>query len=105
MMHRRALLGSLAGAGVTLGQARAQENTYGTPGPPAPFPAQVYRDRRRRLMDAMGGGVAVIYSATTLEGEGQDPDFLYLTGIVDEVNAALVLAPEERLNKEVLFLA
>lgn len=105
MMHRRALLGSLAGAGVTLGQAHAQENTYGTPGPPAPFPAEVYRERRRRLMDAMGGGVAVIYSATTLEGEGQDPDFLYLTGIVDEVNAALVLAPEERLTKEVLFLA
>jgi Xaa-Pro aminopeptidase len=104
-MHRRALLGSLAASGLTLGNAAAQENTYGTPGPPQPFGPEVFRERRRRLMDQMGGGVAVIYSATTLEGEGQDPDFLYLTGIVDEVNAALVLAPEERLIKDVLFLA
>lgn len=104
-MDRRALLGSLAASSLTLGQAAAQENAYGTPGPPQPFPPEVYRERRRRLMEQMGGGVAVIYSATTLEGEGQDPDFLYLTGIVDEVNAALVLAPEERLTKEVLFLA
>jgi Xaa-Pro aminopeptidase len=104
-MHRRALLGSLAASGMTLGAASAQENTYGTPGPPRPFGPEVYRDRRRRLMEAMGGGVAVVYSATTLEGEGQDPDFLYLTGIIDEVNAALVLAPQERLVKETLFLA
>ena len=104
MMHRRALLGSMAGAGVTLGQAHAQ-NVYGTPGPTRPFPPEVYRERRRRLMEQMDGGVAVIYSATTLEGEGQDPDFLYLTGVADEVNAALVLAPQERLNKETLFLA
>lgn len=105
MMHRRALLGSLAGASATLGQASAQENVYATPGPPQPFPPEVFRERRRRLMDQIRGGVAVIYSATTLEGDGQDPNFLYLTGIADEVNAALVLAPEERINKETLFLA
>jgi Xaa-Pro aminopeptidase len=56
-------------------------------------------------MDQIRGGVAVIYSATSFEGEGQDPDFLYLTGIVDEIGAALVLAPVERTHKEVLYLA
>lgn len=105
MLHRRALLGSIAASGLTLGQARAQEEPYGTPGPTRPFPPEVYRDRRRRLMEQLRGGVAVIHSATTLEGEGQDPNFFYLTGIADEVNAVLVLAPEERLTKESLYLA
>lgn len=105
MLHRRALLGGIAAAGLAATAARAQENAYGTPGPTRPFPPEVYRERRRRLMERMGGGVAVIYSAASLEGEGQNPDFLYLTGIIDEAGAALVLAPEERVHKEVLFLA
>jgi Xaa-Pro aminopeptidase len=105
MLHRRTLLGGLAAAGLTAGTAHAQENAYGTPGPTRPFSPEVYRDRRRRLMEQMGGGACVVYSANSLEGEGQDPDFLYLTGIADEIGAALVLAPEERLHKEILFLA
>lgn len=104
MLHRRALLGSLAAAGLGARGAEAQENAYGTPGPTRPFAPEVYQERRRRLMDQIRGGVAVVYSANSLD-DGQDPDFLYLTGIVDEAGAALVLAPEERLNKETLYLA
>jgi len=63
-------------------------------------------------MDAMGSGVAVVFSAASLAYEGpvggaarQDPDFAYLTGIHDEAGAALLLAPGERTYKEMLFLA
>jgi Xaa-Pro aminopeptidase len=59
-------------------------------------------------MEAMGGGVAVLFSAASFSDEGprrQDGDFAYLTGIHDEAGAALVLAPGERTYKEFLFLA
>lgn len=57
-------------------------------------------------MRAMGSGVAVLYSASSIaDGAKQNADFAYLTGIIDEAGAALVLAPQERTYREVLFLA
>jgi Xaa-Pro aminopeptidase len=61
-------------------------------------------------MQAMGGGVAVVFSAASISsddpgGGRQDADFAWLTGIHDEAGAALLLAPGERTYKEFLFLA
>jgi Xaa-Pro aminopeptidase len=105
MLDRRMFIGSLAAsaAAVAAGPLPAQE---GAPAPVAPFPPEVYRERRRRLMQRMGGGVAVVFSAPP-GGDifTQDHDFAYLTGIQDEGGAALLLAPRERIHKETLFLA
>ncbi|HEY4588283.1 MAG TPA: Xaa-Pro peptidase family protein [Thermoanaerobaculia bacterium] len=68
-------------------------------------PPAVYAERRRALMDAMGEGVAVIYSAGQEDASGyrQSGDFFYLTG-VEDADAVLVLAPRERTYKERLYL-
>jgi Xaa-Pro aminopeptidase len=81
--------------------------------PPLPVltePAQtqalsVYAERRHALMDAMGEGVAVIYSEGQEDAFGyrQSGDFFYLTG-VEDADAVLVLAPKERTYKEFLLL-
>src|SRR3954469_3433181 len=81
--------------------------------PPLPAlsePAQteapaVYAERRRALMDALGEGVAVVYSEGQEDGFGyrQSGDFFYLTG-VEDADAVLVLAPKERIYREFLFL-
>ncbi|HEY2290850.1 MAG TPA: aminopeptidase P N-terminal domain-containing protein [Thermoanaerobaculia bacterium] len=65
----------------------------------------VYAERRRALMDAMGEGVAVIYSEGQEDAFGyrQSGDFFYLTGVEDP-DAVLVLAPKERTYREFLFL-
>jgi len=65
----------------------------------------VYAERRRALMDAMGEGVAVVYSEGEEDGFGYRPsgDFFYLTG-VEDAGAVLVLAPKERTYREFLFL-
>ncbi|MEO6360680.1 MAG: Xaa-Pro peptidase family protein [Sphingomicrobium sp.] len=112
-MDRRLFLGSAAA--VTLaGAARAQvadPRPYGSPAVTRPFGPEVYRDRRRRLMDRMKTGMAVVYGARTIDGSStvagvnrQNSDFFYLTGIPDEGGAALILAPGERDYKEILFL-
>lgn len=104
MVNRRDLIVSLAAASLSP-TVLAQPATYGTPGRTSPFAPEVYRARREKLMSQIKGGVAVIYSAdSSEEGGRQDPDFAYLTGIIDETGAALVLAPEERTYKEILFL-
>jgi len=85
-------------------------NGPGSPAGTSPFPPEVFRARRQRLMQAMGGGVAAIFSSATLSSDSpgggrQDSDFAYLTGIHDEAGAALLLAPAERTYREFLFLA
>ena len=114
MFERRAFLGSAAALGLA-GNVRAQTadpRPYGSPAATRPFGPEVYRDRRRRLMERMKTGFAVVYGARTLDpsstvaGVGrQNSDFFYLTGIADEAGAALILAPGERDFKEILFLA
>jgi Xaa-Pro aminopeptidase len=69
-----------------------------------PFDPDVYRARRAHLMGLMKKGVGVILSAK--DGDRQDPDFLYLTGLAGERKAALLLAPEDTPDeREALLLA
>ncbi len=68
---------------------------------------QVYRERRRRLAEAVGGGTIVLWGAGDERGYGdvgtfrQDSSFFYLTG-VELPNAVVVLRPEP--GEEYLFL-
>ncbi len=70
-------------------------------------PPEAYRERRRRLAEAVGSGTVVIWGAGDERGYGdvgtfhQDPSFFYLTG-VELPNAVLVLRPAEEY--EALFL-
>ena len=71
--------------------------------------AEVYRERRRRVMAEMGEGVMVLFSAPVLTRNNdvhqpyrQHSDFYYLTGF-DEPESALVLQAGER-PKVTLFL-
>src|SRR5262249_1914663 len=71
-----------------------------------PFGPEVFRERRRRLMSQMKNGVALVLSAVRTENSGslqQDADFLYLTGLAEESEAAVLLAPQEP-HPEILFL-
>lgn len=68
----------------------------------------VFKARRAEVMEALDGGVAILYGATESSGivKGgfvQDSNFYYLTG-VSEPGAVLVLAPGEHRYKEVLYL-
>ena len=124
MLDRRLFLTSATAtaattvAGLSASSAAAQvftqDGAYGTPGPTFPFPPQVYAARRRKLAEMLDGGVAVVFAATkidatsqvTMAGNGlQDQDFAWLTGIQDEANAAIILSPSERHDKESLHLA
>jgi Xaa-Pro aminopeptidase len=86
-----------------------QERRFGSPAGTSPFPPQVYRERRQRLMGQMKTGVGIVHAAAAVDQSAavaaQDSDFSYLTGIQDEAGAALVLAPAERTHREFLFLA
>jgi len=76
------------------------------PIPPAkPFPPAVYQARRAKLIQSLGGGVAVLYARGEEDADGYRPDgdFHYLTGLSDP-GAVLVLCPEERTYKEWLLL-
>jgi len=74
--------------------------------PPDPFPPEVFRERREKVMQEMGGGVAILYSRGEEDRDGyrQDSDFYYLTGI-SELGAALILAPEQTRFRHRLYLA
>ena len=114
MFDRRGFMTSMAAAAVASTAGRAQvadDRAYGTPSGTRPFGPEVYRERRHALMQQMKGGVALIYGASEIDpsssvaGVGrQNTDFAYLTGIVDEPGAALILAPGERTYREFLFL-
>jgi Xaa-Pro aminopeptidase len=77
------------------------------PQPPPELPAQVYRDRRERVLKELAG------CATVLAAQGQpvgptadfkqDDDFYWLTGI-SEPDAWLVLAPKQKYNRVSLYL-
>lgn len=70
----------------------------------------IYQARREEALASFHGGVAVIPSATTVLRNHdteykfrQNSDFYYLTGF-DEPDAVLVLAPEHKEHRTVLFL-
>ncbi|MEO7277812.1 MAG: aminopeptidase P family protein [Sphingomicrobium sp.] len=93
-----------------LAQIVADDRLYGYPGTLQPFGADVYRERRARLMAQMKDGIAVVYGprqinldSTVAEVDTANSDFFYLTGIRDVAGAALLLMPTERY-REVLYL-
>jgi Xaa-Pro aminopeptidase len=114
MLNRRNFIAAGAAAGLVAAQGRAQpigQRTYGYPAGTRPFGPDVFRERRRQLMERMKTGVAVLYgpaaidrSATVAPIDRPGSDFMYLTGIVDDPGAALLLAPGERTHREFLFL-
>jgi Xaa-Pro aminopeptidase len=76
-----------------------------TTAPVAELPASVYRARREKVMQELGGCIAVIAA----QGEGEEPyrqdgDFLWLTG-VSEPDAWLLLAPKAKYDRATLYLA
>jgi Xaa-Pro aminopeptidase len=92
--------------------AAAQGAGFDRPAGTSPFPPEVYRERRQRLMAEIKAGVAVLFGAPSPPGNGpvtselhQNENFAYLTGIADEPDAVLVLAPTERTHREFLLLA
>ncbi|CAN5117671.1 aminopeptidase P N-terminal domain-containing protein [soil metagenome] len=115
MANRRTFLASAAALAASpwqavLSQGTGADDGSGSPAATSPFPPEVYRERRQRLMAQLKSGVAVIYGATQAAGTSgdvfrQDGDFSYLTGIQDEADAVLVLAPSEPMVKEFLLLA
>ncbi len=81
------------------------DSARGIPMPDGSLGREVFRARRKRLMEAMEGGVGVIFASEHIGGRNrQNMDFYYLTGLAYEEGAALVLAPEARLWREYLFL-
>lgn len=73
-----------------------------------PFSPDVYRARRAKLLSLMKKGVGVVMSAGRNDHPetGQDTDFMYLTGLFDERDAAVLLAAESQpWYREQLFLA
>ncbi len=114
MLSRRSLLASGAATALLPRGLAAQvlpPEGFGTPAGTFPFAPEVFRERRRKLMDAIGDGIAVVYGAERPAFDGpvsppftQDGDFAWLTGIVDEPGAILILAPVERTVREYLLL-
>jgi Xaa-Pro aminopeptidase len=93
----------------TLVLAAALSGNFVHPNPtPAPdLPVAVYRERRARVMEALGGCAALIGSQGEVQGitedYRQDADFYWLTGI-NEPDAYLVLQPNSKYRKVVLYL-
>lgn len=115
MFDRRELMTAALAAGTLsmpkLAFGQADDRPFGTPAVTRPFAPEVYRERRQRLMAEIKTGIAVVYGATRIDttnpvagDASQLSDFAYLTGIPDEAGAALLLAPNERLFREILFL-
>jgi Xaa-Pro aminopeptidase len=71
-------------------------------GPTGTLGADVYRKRRKALMDKLKTGATLIVNEMHFEGSREGMDFYYLTGI-DEPGAALLLDPSSP-DPEVLFL-
>jgi len=69
------------------------------------FPAEVYAERRARLMETLDAAVVVPSEYMIRHGgeKKQEPNFYYLTG-VESPYAVLVLAPAADGVREVLFL-
>ena len=71
-------------------------------GPTGTLGADVYRKRRKALMDKLKTGATLIVNEAKFEGLREGMDFYYLTGI-DEPGAALLLDPSSP-DPEVLYL-
>jgi len=86
-------------------KAPAPGNDQGIPTPTGDIGPDIYRERRRKVMDEMGSGIAIIFAAESISTtKRQDLNFYYLTGLEYEHGAALILAPEHPQYQEQLFL-
>ncbi|AEG49160.1 peptidase M24 [Sphingobium chlorophenolicum L-1] len=114
MFDRRTILAgataSLAFSTRLAGQTLPPQG-FATPAGTSPFAPDIFRERRRRVMEVLKDGVTVVYGAGPVESAAavappfvQDGDFAWLTGIVDEPGAVLVMAPAERTVREWLLL-
>jgi Xaa-Pro aminopeptidase len=85
----------------------AADDTRERPDAPSPFAPDVYKARRAHLMSLLKKGVALVLSAprSASDEDAQSPDFMYLTGLSDERDAALLLAPDAPDDRELLFIA
>src|SRR5215470_5585244 len=81
-----------------------QEEPRGLVGPSGSIGSDVYRKRRRALMDKVGAGAALVAQEMKWDGDRDGMDFYYLTGI-EEPGGALLVAPGAKPYKESLFLA
>src|SRR3546814_9806705 len=114
MLDRRSIIAGGTASFLCAAGLRAQvlpPQGFATPSGTVPFAPDVFRERRRRVMEALKDGVAVVPGAGPVEsGAGgappfvQDGAFAWLTGIVDEPGAVLVMAPAERTVREWLVL-
>jgi Xaa-Pro aminopeptidase len=71
-----------------------------------PFAADVYRERRARLLARLKSGIAVVFAARDIDEDDerrQDPNFAYLTGLAHEDDAVLLLMPGSP-DREMLLL-
>ncbi|MEO0482040.1 MAG: aminopeptidase P family protein [Planctomycetota bacterium] len=89
-------------------QTPVGDEARGVPMPTGSLGREVYRERRRALLQHLadtGGGIALIRAADSIgKGDRQNLDFYYLTGIEHEAGAALLLDPTAERFKERLFL-
>ena len=83
--------------------APSGEREVRTIGPTGTLGADVYRKRRRALVEKLKGGAALVYNDAKFEHDREGMDFYYLTGL-DEPGAALLLDPGGA-DPEILFLA
>ena len=78
-----------------------------SPVPSPDLPAEVYRERRERVMRELEGCVTVLAgrgeTSGVTEDYRQDGDFFWLTGI-NESEAWMLLAPRAKYRRAVLFL-
>ena len=102
---------SIAGLSITVRAQILPPEGFATPVGTHPFTPDIYRARRAKIMATLKDGVAVIHGAQRAAASGpvsppftQSGDFAWLTGIVDEPGAVLVLAPAERTFREFLLL-
>jgi Xaa-Pro aminopeptidase len=76
----------------------------GLVGPTGTLGVDVYRRRRQKLMERVGGGAILVAQEAKWEGARSGMDYYYLTGI-DEDGGRLLLLPDAPVFKEVLYLA
>lgn len=81
-----------------------QTEPRGLVGPSGSVGIEVYRKRRRALMEKIGSGAALVTQDMEWTGDRDGMDYYYLTGI-EEPGGALVVSPTAKPYKERLFLS
>jgi Xaa-Pro aminopeptidase len=78
-----------------------------TPQPPPDLPVAVYKARRAKVLEELGGCTAVLSSqgapSGITEDFRQDADFFWLTGL-NEPQASLLFSPRSKYQKVTLYL-